>query len=232
MSGKCFNAIILVTCKYSKRITLVLGKVIESEEEWAWALLSRLEPIDWGFLAGLISDRDPKFLIKLYAALFIKLEVELLYPTVYHPQTDGSNKKTNQIVRIILCFFVHAIPNLHEWLLVSPKMQSLLNNTLSSITRKSPYKIVYGFTLKQLLDMLILVAPQDQSETKTAVYHTILFASMIYKNHFDYSHQPLFLKIRKYTLLHLHKSYSIPSTIRVTKKPTQQYVRHLKCLKK
>ncbi len=55
---------------------------------------------------------------------------------------------------------------------------------------------------------------------------------MAHKNHYDCSHQFLFLKIEEYTLLRLHKSYSIPSILEVTKKLTQQYVGPFKVLEK
>ncbi len=52
------------------------------------------------------------------------------------------------------------------------------------------------------------------------------------KNHYDCNYQPLFLKIREYALLCLHKGYSIASTLGVTKKLTQQYVRSFRVLEK
>ena len=38
------------------------------------------------------------------------------------------------------------------------------------------------------------------------------------------AHKPLFLKVNEYALLKLHKGYSIPLTLGITKKLTQQYV--------
>lgn len=45
----------------------------------------------------------------------MKLGVKLLYSTVYYPQTDVSNKRTNQIVEIALRFFVHVIDDPSHW---------------------------------------------------------------------------------------------------------------------
>ena len=65
VSREGFNEVMSVTCKYLKRVTLVPGKDTWSEKEWACVLLSQLELIDWSLSAGLISDRDSKFLSKL-----------------------------------------------------------------------------------------------------------------------------------------------------------------------
>lgn len=89
-----------VTCKFSKCITLIEDTNTWSAEQWAYAFLNRLDLIDRGLPGELITDRDPKFLSKFWTALFTKLGGTLLYTTVYYPQTDGSNERTNQTVEI------------------------------------------------------------------------------------------------------------------------------------
>lgn len=64
LSKEGYNTIMLVTCKFSKRVTLVEGADIWSAEQWAHAFLKRLNLIDWGLPRELITDRDPKFLSK------------------------------------------------------------------------------------------------------------------------------------------------------------------------
>ena len=91
LSKKKYNAMMSVTCKFSKRVTLIEGAKTWSAERWAYAFLNRLDLIDWGLPGELITDRDPKFLSRFWTALFTKLGVNLLYSTAYHPQTDGSS---------------------------------------------------------------------------------------------------------------------------------------------
>ena len=76
------------------------------------------------------------------------------------------------------------------------------------------------------------MAPPDQSAARTAGFDTITFASMTHKNHYNHSHQSLFFKVGKYALLRFQKSYSIPSTLGVNKKLTQQYVKPFRVLEK
>lgn len=64
LSPKGYNALILVTCKFSKQVTLVADKDTLSAADWAYALLARLDLIDWGLLEELITDKDSKFLSK------------------------------------------------------------------------------------------------------------------------------------------------------------------------
>lgn len=109
VSKEGFNALMSVTCKFSKRITLIEGVDTWTAEQWAQAFLKRLDLIDWGLPGELITDRDPKFLSKFWTALFEKLGVKLLYSTAYHPQTDKLSERTNQTVEIVLRFFVHAL---------------------------------------------------------------------------------------------------------------------------
>ena len=104
-----FNAIMSVTCKFSKRVTLIEGADTWSAEQWVQGFLKCLDLIDWGLPKELITDRDPKFLSKFWAELFASRGVKLLYSMAYHPQTDGSSKRTNQTVEIALRFFIHAL---------------------------------------------------------------------------------------------------------------------------
>lgn len=73
------------------------------------AFFKRLDLIDWGLPGKLIINWDFKFISKFWAKLFARLEVKLLYSTVYQPMTDCSSERTNQIIEIALCFFVHAL---------------------------------------------------------------------------------------------------------------------------
>lgn len=119
---KGYNALISVTCKFSKRVTLIEGKDIWMVKEWAYVFLSRLDLIDWGLLGELISNRDCKFLSNFWTALFKKLKVKLLYNLAYHPQMDRSSMKTNYIIEIGLRFFVHILDNPGLWPQVLPQI--------------------------------------------------------------------------------------------------------------
>ena len=191
----------LVICKFSKRITLIPSEDPWSAEDWVHAFLKRLDLIDWGLPGELITESDPKFLSSFWKALFTKLGVKLLYSTVYHPQTDGASERTNQTVEIALQFFVHAIDDLFHWPEVLLCIQSLLNNTSSSTTGKTPNEVVYGFLLRRLLDLCSATTLPDAYVARTAAADAILFAFANQKEHYNRSHQPLFIKVGDWAML-------------------------------
>lgn len=109
-----------VTYKFSKRVTLIKGKNIKTAEKWAHVFLARLNLIDWGLQGEVIIDHKPKFFIRFWTVLFEKLRIKLLYSIDYHSQTDGSSKRTNQMVKIALRFFVYNLNNPGLWPQVLP----------------------------------------------------------------------------------------------------------------
>ena len=221
-----------VTCKFSKRVTLIEGKDTFTAENWAHAFLVRLDLVDWGLPEKLITNRDPKFLSKFWTSLFKKLGMKLLYSTAYHPQTDGSSKKTNQTVEIALCFFVHALVDPSTWLQVLPRIQAIINNSFSLTTEKTSNELAYGFSSRRPLDLLAALPTLDALSARANTTKAISFALLNQKLAYDRRHQPLFMKVGKWALLQLHKGYSIPATAGVTKMLTQQYVSPFRIMEK
>lgn len=101
--------------KYSKKVTLILGKDTWFTEDWALALLLQLDLINWGLSGELITDRDLKFFSQFWTSFFNKLGVQMLYSTTYHLQTDSFSKQTNQTIEIALRFFVHDLDKPSMW---------------------------------------------------------------------------------------------------------------------
>lgn len=224
MSADGFNALMLVTCRFSKRITLIEGIDSWSAKQWAYTFLKHLDLIDLGLPGKLVTDRDPKFLGAFCTALFTKLGVKLLYSTAYYPQTDGSSKHTNQTVEIARCFFLHALDDPSSWHEVLPRIQSILNNISSSNTGKIPNKIAYRFLPKTPLDSISFSSLPDTFVAWADVADAISFALANRKAHYNRKHQSQFMKVRNWAMLKLHKGYLIPSSIEVTKKLPQRYV--------
>ena len=158
--------------------------------------------------------------------------MKLLYSTTYHPQTDGSSKRTNQTVEIALRFFVHALVDPSKWLQVLLRIQAIINNSSSSITGKTPNELAYGFSPRYPLDFLAALPTSDALSARADVTEAISFALLNQKLVYNYCHQPLFMKVDEWALLRLHKGYSIPATARVTKKLTQQYVGPFRIMEK
>ena len=162
----------------------------------------------------IISDRDRKFLLELWKALFKHLRVSLLYSTAYHPETDGSSERTNQTAEVALRFYIHGLNNPALWPRVLPRLQSLLNNS-SSTSGQTSNEVAYGFQPSTALDLLTDNSPVNldisRKGARIAATDAISFAQMNFKHHYNRKHQPMFIKVGDYALLRLHKGYSIPS---------------------
>lgn len=184
-----------VTCKFSKKVTLIKGKDTWTAKEWAHVFLSRLDLIDWDLLVELITNCNPKFLNKFWTALFEKLRVKLFYSIAYHPQTDGSSKGTNQTVKIALQFFIHALNNSGLWPQVLPRIQTIINNTSFSSNGKTPNEVAYGFSSHCFLDLLTAFPTFDTLTTRVDAAEAVFFALLNQKMTYNCRHQPLFMKI-------------------------------------
>ena len=226
LSEEGFDCALTVTDKFTKRTTYIPGKSTWTAEEWAIALLDRLDIGDWGIPKVLLSDRDPKFLSELWKALFNKLGVKLLYSTAYHPQTDGSSERTNQTAEIALRFYLHTLGKPSAWPTVLPRMQALLNNAQSATTTKSPNELSYGFRLNKALDLITPSELPHHAMARIEAADAISFAQMSQKFHYDRKHQPMYFRKGDKVLLRLHKGYSIPQAVSTTKadKLGQRYV--------
>lgn len=221
-----FDTAMSVTCKFTKRVTIIAGKATYTASQWGIVLLERLDVGDWGLPKAIISDRDKKFLSDMWSAMFNKLGVRLLYSTAYHPQTDGQSERTNQTVEIALRFHLAAMTDYREWPKILSTIQRHLNNGRSS-TGKSPNEAAYGFTPVQPLDMSRAVNDADvlpaAARARVDVADSIAFAQMNAKFHYDRKHQPLNMRVGDEALIRLHRGYDIPSTAVLGPKLSQQY---------
>lgn len=153
-SDKGYNTILLLTDKYTKKVSLPPGKATYLIADWAQVLIDRLDLVNWGIPKAIISDRDLKFLSDLWKAIHAALSVKLLYSTAYHPQTNRSSECTNQTAEIALQFYLHTMNQPEDWPKVLLRIQLLINNIKSVATTRTPNKVALGFTPNRLLDLL------------------------------------------------------------------------------
>ena len=229
-STEGWNCILSVTDKFSKRITFVPGRDTWKAKDWARGLLQQLDIAGWGLPKVILSDRDPKFLSALWKEVFKTLDVDLLYSTAYHPQTDGSSERTNQTAEIALRFYLAGMSDIHQWPSILPRLQAALTNSTSASTKKSPNEVIYGFRLREPADLLTATTPLLDDETLAAtrnaaridVRDCIAFAAMAMKRIYDADHQQKSFAAKNLVDLRLHRGYTLPGV--KNKKLQQQFI--------
>ena len=142
-SRTSMNNVMSITCKYFKRITIISDMNTWDASQWINALLDRFDIADWELSKVIISDRNRKFLFALWKALFLRLEIKLLYFIVYHSQFDDSFERINQIIEIALRFMIFTIES-ENWFILTDSLQRDFNNVVTA-TGISSNQICYDF---------------------------------------------------------------------------------------
>ena len=219
-----------VTCKYIKRIIIVSKVDTWNASQWIDALLNRFDIVDWKLLKIIIFDRDRKFLFAFWKALFLRLEVKLLYFIAYHSQFDDAFERINQIIEITLKSLILII-NSKDWLTFIDALQKNFNNEATSIEMSSN-QICYDFTSLISIDLLKNIEMNFSQFTRIQVKNNIAYDQMLIKKYYDDKHKSIHLKNESWALLRLHKNYNIFSIVVLSSKLSRQYIESFQILKK
>jgi hypothetical protein len=205
-----FNAALTITCKASKRCTIVPGKVTYSAADWAVAFLEGT--VDWGLPSAIISDRDKKFTSELWHNLFKRLGIQQMVTTAYHPQADGQSERTNQTMEIALRFWLSE--GNKDWPGFLPFLRASMNNSINASTGISPNEYCYGFRLREPTDLINPTGQEDPATARVILRQEAAdaqaYANLRMKERFDSAHQPLQLKPGDWAFIKLHHGYEIP----------------------
>ena len=211
--SKGCNALLTITCKFTKKILLIPGHDTWDAAQWAEAVLVALIDHDWGIPKEIISDRDSKFMSDFWKAVFNKLDTTMLTSTAYHPQTDGQSERTNQTIEIALRFHITAAPG-DEWKDVLPFLQAESNNVVHATTGYAPNELAYGFRVNDNLAMLADLPPEDYSRLRQLkredAESAMAFANALSKVRYDAVHEAINIKVGDSVYLRLHQGYTIP----------------------
>ena len=231
-----FDCVMLVSCKYFKRIVLISNKSIWTVIQWKHVLLNRLNTTDWKLSKIIIFDRDRKFLSNMWIAMFIKLEVKFLYSIAYHFQTNDLSKRINQIVEIAFRFLIFTLKYFDFWLDVLSQMQRDFNNSISIDNFSNEF--VYDFVSIRIIDLIKFIdvdifeftLKERRFIIRQNVNDVIVFDQINAKFHYDRKHESMFMKQKDVALIKLHKNYNI--SLIISKKYDQQFVEFFTIIEK
>ena len=102
----------------------------------------------------IVSDRDAKFLSYFWRTLWHKLGTKLLFSTTCHTQTDGQLEIVNRTLSTMLRAVLK--DNLRLWEECLPHIEFAYNRSIHSITKLSPFMVVYGINPGAPIDLLPL----------------------------------------------------------------------------
>ena len=207
-----------ITCKLSKKTLLIAGNKNYTAEEWATVILRVLCMCDWGLPKRTISDRDPKFTSAIWRAVFDLLNVQLLFSTANHPQTDGLSERRNQSAEISIRCHTNTCPDI-PWSNMLPALQHTFNNTLAASIGRSPNEVTLGFKPRTVLDIInekkgagadptaIDILRKTYQEEALALIDK---AAAIAKLRYDDNHSPAEYNVGDTVYLRLGKGYHRP----------------------
>ncbi|SJL10445.1 uncharacterized protein ARMOST_13831 [Armillaria ostoyae] len=135
------DALLVVVDRFSKAIILVPCNVELSTEGWARILQDHVYTRH-GMPQVVISDRGPQFVSEFMKELYQMLNIMQNTSIAFHPQMDGQTERVNQEVEKYLRIFInHQQTDWADWL---PLAEFSHNNRAHSVTRRSPFMILYG----------------------------------------------------------------------------------------
>ena len=230
-----FNVVMSITCKFTKRIIIVLDKNIWTVAQWDRTLLNQLDLDDWKLFKMLIFDRNRKFIRNLWREIFTRLDVKLLYNTIYHSQIDEQSKRTNQTIEIAFRFLINVLNNFANWIEIISDIQRNINNSIIIVIDKTSNEISYEFTLTQIFDLLKSFEESSLSLSqmiRQKAVDVLIFAQMNFKFYYDRKHQSINLVVDDWTQIRFHKNYDISSIAVLSNKFNQQYIAFFRVTKK
>ena len=139
--GSKFTQILVIVDKFSKYVSLE-PCVSEITAAGTAEILLRRIVAHFGLPELVISDRGPQFSSIVWKELLTLVGSRIGLTTPHHPQADGQSERAIQTLSRLLRTYARTNPE--RWPEHIPALQFAMNNAPSSVTRYSPFQIIYG----------------------------------------------------------------------------------------
>lgn len=139
-----FNTVINVVDSFSKMIHLIPTSGLPSAEDVANAFLQNIFRLH-GLPLSITSDRGTQFTSRFWKRLLELLNIKIVYSTAHHHASNGQVERLNGIVVQTLRCLCVSDPSL--WSYYIPFVEFSINNSVNSTIDKSPFEVVYGYSL-------------------------------------------------------------------------------------
>jgi len=131
----------VVVDRLTKSVLFLPMKMTDSVDKLAKLYVNEVIKFH-GVPMSIISDRDLRFMSRLWPSLQQALGTKLNLSTTFHPQTDGQSGRTIQTLEDLLGSYVLEFRGNWEDLL--PLVEFTYNNSHQATIGMAPYKALYG----------------------------------------------------------------------------------------
>lgn len=142
------NAVLVFTDKLSRMIHLIPSVETCTAQDVAELFLQEVFRLH-GLPTSIISDRDGRFTSRFWQEVQKGLHTKLCLSSAYHPQTDDSTERVNQVVEDILR--AHVSTHQTAWQQYLWTTEFAYNSADHSATQLSPFQFVTGLMPRTLL---------------------------------------------------------------------------------
>ena len=105
---------------------------------------------DWvcrfGATNALLSDRGSQFTSALLRQLCLRIGIDKIYNTAYHPQTNAKVERFNRFIAATLSLYTQ--PNQKDWDLQLPSCLLAYRSAVHASSNISPFEIMFGRDVK------------------------------------------------------------------------------------
>ena len=133
-----FNAVLVVTCKFTKRCHYIPTTMSVTSEKTARLLIDHVFKLH-GLPETIISDRDPRFTAGLWKAVFNAWGTKIAMSSSYHPQTDGQTERQMRVLTAGLR--AYADKKQKDWSDHLSMMEAFYNSSRHESTGKTPFEM-------------------------------------------------------------------------------------------
>jgi hypothetical protein len=98
----------------------------------------------YGIPTEIVTDQGQNFMSEMFKRICKLFKIEKISTTAYHPESNGALERTHKtLANYLRCFCDTKINNWDEWL---PFASFTYNTTPHTITRYTPYEVLFGRT--------------------------------------------------------------------------------------
>ena len=155
--------------------------------------------VDWDLSRVIIFDKNSKFLLDFWQAIFRSLNIKILIITIYHSQANKQFEQINQMIEIALRYLISKNFDVN-WVIIVFSFQFEFNNALNTFIDQTFNQLKFEFTSRNLIMLILTNHIIDQSSKLNLLQSTIWFIYVC-------------IKIISY-LINLTKSFSINTSNR------------------